>query len=44
MDNQMKENLIESYNNNSKLRDRAELAAWKVDEMDKFLSYLDPFE
>lgn len=44
MDKQIKEKLITSYNNNSKLRDSYEISTWKLNELDKFISYLDPFE
>ncbi|XEC96593.1 class I SAM-dependent methyltransferase [Paenibacillus tarimensis] len=36
----LKTNLTESYNNNSKLRDRSEIEEWKRLEMDKFTAYL----
>ncbi|MBP1990601.1 class I SAM-dependent methyltransferase [Paenibacillus eucommiae] len=42
MDKHIKAILVESYDNNSRLRDRDELALWKINEMDKFLSYLEP--
>lgn len=41
MDNQIKEELKESYDTNTKLRDDSKMALWKVSEMNKFIFYLE---
>lgn len=40
MDGSIKTDLKESYERNARLRDREEIVAWKVNEMDKFLKCL----
>jgi SAM-dependent methyltransferase len=44
MDNHIKEKLMESYDNNAKLRDNMDIAQWKLDEMNLFLDVVQDYE